>query len=183
MVGGLHTVYTKLKRLEVTPLICNVEQACWYSAKLCIPQQHTSRSVLCVAAGQFNLELTDVNSSKFPISKSCSRIARIPGKNSSSSTQFSLTIFRYLLPPYKFRHLIPNLLEYYPLPPTSLIKSLSYLQERERERGREFYFGLTVLASLSVYLRRYSPCELTYRPFTQSYEISRAQIDVQTIGW
>ena len=137
MVGGLHTVYTKLKRLEVTPLICNVEQAWWYGAKLCIPQQHTSRSVLCVAAGQFNLELTDVNSSKIPISKSCSRIARIPGKNSSSSTQFSLTIFRYLLPPYKFRHLIPNLLEYYPLPPTSLIKSLSYLQEREREREGE----------------------------------------------
>lgn len=26
MVGGLHTVYTKLKRLEISPLICNVEQ-------------------------------------------------------------------------------------------------------------------------------------------------------------
>ncbi|VDK52248.1 unnamed protein product, partial [Cylicostephanus goldi] len=26
MVGGLHTVYTKLKRLEITPIICNVEQ-------------------------------------------------------------------------------------------------------------------------------------------------------------
>ena len=26
LVGGLHTVYTKLKRLEVTPVICNVEQ-------------------------------------------------------------------------------------------------------------------------------------------------------------
>lgn len=26
MVGGLHTVYTKLRRLEITPLICNVEQ-------------------------------------------------------------------------------------------------------------------------------------------------------------
>ena len=27
LVGGLHTVYTKCKRLEVTPMICNVEQA------------------------------------------------------------------------------------------------------------------------------------------------------------
>ncbi|GMS88586.1 hypothetical protein PENTCL1PPCAC_10761, partial [Pristionchus entomophagus] len=26
MVGGLHTVYTKLKRLEICPLVCNVEQ-------------------------------------------------------------------------------------------------------------------------------------------------------------
>uniref|UniRef100_T1J4Q1 SKI/SNO/DAC domain-containing protein n=1 Tax=Strigamia maritima TaxID=126957 RepID=T1J4Q1_STRMM len=26
LVGGLHTVYTKLKRLDITPLVCNVEQ-------------------------------------------------------------------------------------------------------------------------------------------------------------
>jgi hypothetical protein len=26
LVGGLHTIYTKLKRLDVTPVICNVEQ-------------------------------------------------------------------------------------------------------------------------------------------------------------
>jgi len=26
LVGGLHTVYTKLKRLEIMPLVCNVEQ-------------------------------------------------------------------------------------------------------------------------------------------------------------
>ena len=26
LVGGLHTVYTKCKRLEVCPMICNVEQ-------------------------------------------------------------------------------------------------------------------------------------------------------------
>ena len=26
LVGGLHTVYTKCKRLEVMPMICNVEQ-------------------------------------------------------------------------------------------------------------------------------------------------------------
>ena len=24
--GGLHTVYTKLKRLEISPVVCNVEQ-------------------------------------------------------------------------------------------------------------------------------------------------------------
>ncbi|EMP36800.1 Dachshund like protein 1 [Chelonia mydas] len=27
LVGGLHTVYTKLKRLEITPVVCNVEQS------------------------------------------------------------------------------------------------------------------------------------------------------------
>lgn len=26
LVGGLHTVYTKLKRLDITPVVCNVEQ-------------------------------------------------------------------------------------------------------------------------------------------------------------
>jgi hypothetical protein len=26
LVGGLHTVYTKLKRLGITPIVCNVEQ-------------------------------------------------------------------------------------------------------------------------------------------------------------
>ncbi|KAG5442471.1 Dachshund 1 [Clonorchis sinensis] len=26
LVGGLHTVYTKLKRLEIVPVVCNVEQ-------------------------------------------------------------------------------------------------------------------------------------------------------------
>ena len=26
LVGGLHTVYTKLKRLEIIPIVCNVEQ-------------------------------------------------------------------------------------------------------------------------------------------------------------
>ena len=26
LVGGLHTVYTKCKRLELSPMICNVEQ-------------------------------------------------------------------------------------------------------------------------------------------------------------
>jgi hypothetical protein len=26
LVGGLHTVYTKLKRLDVIPIVCNVEQ-------------------------------------------------------------------------------------------------------------------------------------------------------------
>lgn len=26
LVGGLHTVYTKLKRLDIVPLVCNVEQ-------------------------------------------------------------------------------------------------------------------------------------------------------------
>ena len=26
LVGGLHTVYTKLKRLGIEPLVCNVEQ-------------------------------------------------------------------------------------------------------------------------------------------------------------
>ncbi|XP_054717186.1 dachshund homolog 1-like isoform X2 [Uloborus diversus] len=26
LVGGLHTVYTKLKRLDITPIVCNVEQ-------------------------------------------------------------------------------------------------------------------------------------------------------------
>lgn len=26
LVGGLHTVYTKLKRLNITPVVCNVEQ-------------------------------------------------------------------------------------------------------------------------------------------------------------
>lgn len=26
LVGGLHTVYTKLKRLEIQPVVCNVEQ-------------------------------------------------------------------------------------------------------------------------------------------------------------
>jgi hypothetical protein len=25
-VGGLHTVYTKLKRLDIQPLVCNVDQ-------------------------------------------------------------------------------------------------------------------------------------------------------------
>ena len=25
-IGGLHTVYTKLKRLEILPIVCNVEQ-------------------------------------------------------------------------------------------------------------------------------------------------------------
>jgi hypothetical protein len=28
LVGGLHTVYTKLKRLDITPRVCNVEQVC-----------------------------------------------------------------------------------------------------------------------------------------------------------
>lgn len=26
LVGGLHTVYTKLKRLDITPVVCNMEQ-------------------------------------------------------------------------------------------------------------------------------------------------------------
>ena len=26
LVGGLHTVYTKCKRLDIHPLVCNVEQ-------------------------------------------------------------------------------------------------------------------------------------------------------------
>ena len=26
LVGGLHTVYTKCKRLEISPIVCNVEQ-------------------------------------------------------------------------------------------------------------------------------------------------------------
>jgi hypothetical protein len=26
LIGGLHTVYTKLKRLEIIPIVCNVEQ-------------------------------------------------------------------------------------------------------------------------------------------------------------
>lgn len=26
LVGGLHTVYTKLKRLDIVPIVCNVEQ-------------------------------------------------------------------------------------------------------------------------------------------------------------
>ena len=26
LVGGLHTVYTKCKRLDIVPLVCNVEQ-------------------------------------------------------------------------------------------------------------------------------------------------------------
>ena len=26
LVGGLHTVYTKLKRLDISPVVCNVEQ-------------------------------------------------------------------------------------------------------------------------------------------------------------
>jgi len=26
LIGGLHTVYTKLKRLEILPIVCNVEQ-------------------------------------------------------------------------------------------------------------------------------------------------------------
>ena len=26
LVGGLHTVYTKCKRLDIIPVICNVEQ-------------------------------------------------------------------------------------------------------------------------------------------------------------
>ena len=31
LVGGLHTVYTKLKRLDIVPVICNVEQVnCFY---------------------------------------------------------------------------------------------------------------------------------------------------------
>lgn len=30
MVGGLHTVYTKLKRLDIVPRICNVEQGWCY---------------------------------------------------------------------------------------------------------------------------------------------------------
>ena len=26
LVGGLHTVYTKCKRLDINPIVCNVEQ-------------------------------------------------------------------------------------------------------------------------------------------------------------
>ena len=29
LVGGLHTVYTKLKRLDIVPIVCNVEQV-WF---------------------------------------------------------------------------------------------------------------------------------------------------------
>ena len=50
LVGGLHTVYTKLKRLSITPLVCNVEQV---SVFLMQPSL-IHRSVIC----QISLSLT-----------------------------------------------------------------------------------------------------------------------------
>ncbi|KAH7731392.1 dachshund protein [Aphelenchoides avenae] len=47
LVGGLHTVYTKLKRLQINPIICNVEQV------------RSLRSVGAVQAGVNRCKLID----------------------------------------------------------------------------------------------------------------------------
>uniref|UniRef100_A0A1A8R0A7 SKI/SNO/DAC domain-containing protein n=1 Tax=Nothobranchius rachovii TaxID=451742 RepID=A0A1A8R0A7_9TELE len=44
LVGGLHTVYTKLKRLDIAPVVCNVEQvlSCFYGICQAVVHYHSA---------------------------------------------------------------------------------------------------------------------------------------------
>ena len=44
LVGGLHTVYTKLKRLDIVPIVCNVEQVSKYVFK----SNHQSMAIVFI---------------------------------------------------------------------------------------------------------------------------------------
>jgi hypothetical protein len=53
LVGGLHTVYTKCKRLDIHPLVCNVEQV--YSAQLLLSSLLFSNSLHCVLSTLYSI--------------------------------------------------------------------------------------------------------------------------------
>ena len=57
LVGGLHTVYTKLKRLDVTPRVCNVEQVRLRKR----PTNPNSRSAPSAPSAPFSRASTDAN--------------------------------------------------------------------------------------------------------------------------
>jgi hypothetical protein len=51
LVGGLHTVYTKLKRLDIVPVVCNVEQVDWplcLHKKKMLPMGYERISFVCL---------------------------------------------------------------------------------------------------------------------------------------
>ncbi|WKY03090.1 hypothetical protein Q1695_016412 [Nippostrongylus brasiliensis] len=74
MVGGLHTVYTKLKRLEITPVICNVEQVRALRSKNAI-QPGVNRCKL-IAATDFDRLYEDCTNT-------CTRPGRPPKRSSA----------------------------------------------------------------------------------------------------
>ncbi|ETN72318.1 SKI/SNO/DAC family protein [Necator americanus] len=74
MVGGLHTVYTKLKRLEITPIICNVEQVRALRSKNAI-QPGVNRCKL-IAASDFDRLYDDCTNT-------CTRPGRPPKRAST----------------------------------------------------------------------------------------------------
>ncbi|VDO21745.1 unnamed protein product [Haemonchus placei] len=74
MVGGLHTVYTKLKRLEITPIICNVEQVRALRSKNAI-QPGVNRCKL-IAATDFDRLYDDCTNT-------CTRPGRPPKRTSA----------------------------------------------------------------------------------------------------
>ncbi|PIO16029.1 hypothetical protein AB205_0138090 [Aquarana catesbeiana] len=60
LVGGLHTVYTKLKRLEITPVVCNVEQdgcVSFHGKYSLIKKSHTSFYDLVLGNNSFAVHL------------------------------------------------------------------------------------------------------------------------------
>ena len=66
LVGGLHTVYTKLKRLDITPVVCNVEQVefnCNFKALRFLQQCHVvqQRFASYVASVLSSLESIDAS--------------------------------------------------------------------------------------------------------------------------
>ena len=62
LVGGLHTVYTKLKRLDIQPLVCNVEQVRILRGLGAI-QPGVNRCKL-ISCAEFDILYEDCNNSK-----------------------------------------------------------------------------------------------------------------------
>ncbi|CAF1204156.1 unnamed protein product [Adineta steineri] len=77
LVGGLHTVYTKLKRLEIIPIVCNVEQVRILRSLGAI-QPGVNRCKL-LAPNEFDILYDDCTNSG-------SRPGRPPKRNSSFQT-------------------------------------------------------------------------------------------------
>ncbi|CAI5444806.1 unnamed protein product [Caenorhabditis angaria] len=134
MVGGLHTVYTKLRRLDINPLICNVEQV------------RALRSLGAIQPGVNRcklIESTDFDKLYEDCTSTCTRPGR-PSKrgcggyddlwmeiaeSSSCSTSGSASnssVFNQLLPQFTTQQLIMQ-----------HFVALSQQQQQQREQNKE----------------------------------------------
>ncbi|XP_068123945.1 dachshund homolog 1 isoform X6 [Hyperolius riggenbachi] len=139
LVGGLHTVYTKLKRLEITPVVCNVEQV------------RILRGLGAIQPGVNRCKL--ISRKDFEtLYNDCTNASSRPGRPPKRTQSVTSPENPHIMP-----HSVPGLMSPGMIPPTELKMMFMKSDERSSQTVKQlqltlpyFGYGLTAAAAAAA---------------------------------